>query len=62
MKKIICPNCGEVEYYGIVFTRTSYALYDANDEPCGDTEPRELYYGKIKRCLICNKKVNIVEE
>ena len=61
MKKIVCKKCGEIDKYYTI-QRIRQALYfDANDDPCGGSEPDGTYYGTIKRCPYCGKAIKIVE-
>ena len=36
-------------------------MFNADDEPDGATEDMVTYAGKVKRCLACESKVQIVE-
>lgn len=62
MKRIICPYCGEVEVY-MLYERVHRGLiFDANDNPRDSTEDITEYASNVKKCLICNRKVKIVEQ
>ena len=62
MKRIICPFCGEVEVYMLHERVHRGLLFDASDDPCGSTDDVTEYASKVKRCLVCNRKVKIVEQ
>lgn len=62
MKKIICPQCGEVRNYCMKETVMRYLIFNVNDEAIDATEDREVYIGTVKRCMFCDRKVKIVEE
>lgn len=61
MKKIICPNCGEVDVYGYKETVRHMLLFDVDDAEVFSTEGVTIYESNIKRCL-CGKKVKIIED
>lgn len=62
MKRIICPYCGEVEVY-MLYERVHRGLiFDANNNPCGSTEDITEYASKVERCVVCDRKVKIVEQ
>ena len=61
MKRIICPDCGEVDVYQILETIRRGLLFDVNDECTGETGEFSTYEGKRKRCL-CGRCVKIVED
>ena len=60
MKRIVCPICGVVGRYFIKETVTRGLLYNAQGEPEGQTEDVCIYSGKVKRCLKCMRKIEIV--
>ncbi len=60
MKRIICPNCGEVKKFYILERVHRGLLFNADGEPCGATEDITEYTG-IPRCLNCNRKVRFEE-
>ena len=63
MKKIICPNCGEVPYYAVNSTERYRLLFDENGEPCGATDAYKARVGRIKFCCQCGVcRVQIIED
>lgn len=61
MNKIICPKCGEVDFYGVIEVIKHRLVFDADGEPNYDTEWNGIYNGRVPRCLKCNSKVKIIE-
>lgn len=62
MKRILCPQCGEVKYYQRVENEQYVRDYDANGkERETPADPKILYWG-AKRCIYCGKKIKIVDD
>lgn len=61
MKKIICPKCGEVEHYGILEKCHQVLIFNADNNPDGAGELIEDWSSNVPRCLICNRKVKIID-
>lgn len=61
MKKIICPECGEIEYYLMMAIERHHFVYDANGEPMGETDIFPVYESNIKRCS-CGRKIKIIDD
>lgn len=61
MNKIICPKCGEVDFYGVIEVIRRMLVFDADGEPNYDTGDDSVYSGRVPRCLRCNSKVKIIE-
>ena len=62
MKKIICPKCGQVDYYYMKETVKRGLIFNAEEKPIDRVREEGIYNGKIKRCLICDKEVQVIEE
>lgn len=63
MKKIICPKCGEVEFYTNFDIQKVFIAFDAEGKKVDiATEPIELRNSIIPRCFYCGSKVKIVEQ
>lgn len=60
MKKIICPECGEVSAYGVTETVKRMLCFDAEGNGNGCTEDVCVYGGKARRCLRCLRKVRVI--
>jgi len=61
MKKIICPECGEIPFYIQTETVKRYKKMDGREMPYEDTGDYALNYGVIARCP-CGQKVRIIDE
>ena len=60
MKKIICPECGEIPFYIQTETVKRYKKMDGREMPFEDTGDYALNYGVIMRCP-CGQKVRIID-
>lgn len=61
MKKIICPNCGEVQLYYVVEYVNRRLLFNAYGEGQGADEDTCFYAGRAKRCLYCGRRIKVIE-
>ena len=62
MRKIICPNCGEVDYYTNFEIQKIRIAFDADgDEVDVPFEVTGIRSSIVNRCPWCEKKVKIVE-
>ena len=62
MKKIICPKCGQVDCYYMKETVRRGLIFNAEGKSIDCTDEVGIYNGKIKRCLNCDKEVQVIEE
>lgn len=62
MRKIICPNCGEVDYYTNFEIQKIRFAFDADgNEVDVPFEVTSIRSSIVNRCPWCEKKVKIVE-
>ena len=60
-KKIICPKCGQVDYYWIKEYVYRNGIFNADDECVETTEDIGIKYGK-PRCMVGNRLVKFKEQ
>lgn len=62
MKHIICPKCGEVDFYTNFDIQKVYICYNANNENIDNRmEEVGVRSSIVPRCPYCKRKINIVE-
>lgn len=62
MKKIICPKCGEIDFYTNFEIQKVYIAFDADgNEIDAALEDMGIRSSTVKRCCYCQSKVKIEE-
>lgn len=63
MKHIICPECGEVDFYTNFDIQKVYICFNANDENIDNCmEIDGISSSIVPRCPYCQRKIKIVED
>ncbi len=62
MRHIICPECGEVDFYTNFDIQQVYICFDADgEETDNNAEVVSISSSVVPRCPYCQRKIKIVE-